>query len=91
VAVIWRIANWPNCPGLTAYTTKRTMNENLSNQIQLFKSVFKGREDVFAIRLQPTNKTIVMEVIDIIQLRDKKYIGHWGNLDLHSLITQLTA
>ncbi len=26
------------------------MNELLSNQIQLFKSVFKGREDVFAIR-----------------------------------------
>jgi len=26
------------------------MNENSSNQIQLFKSVFKGREDVFAIR-----------------------------------------
>ena len=41
--------------------------------------------------MQPTNKTVVMEVIDIIQLRDKKYIGHWGILDLHSLITQLTA
>ena len=26
------------------------MNENLFNQIQLFKSVFKGREDVFAVR-----------------------------------------
>ena len=26
------------------------MDENLSNQIQLFKSVFKGREDVFAVR-----------------------------------------
>src|SRR5665647_2587672 len=26
------------------------MNEHLSNQIQLFKYVFKGREDVFAVR-----------------------------------------
>ncbi len=28
---------------------------------------------------------------DIIQLCDKKYIGHWGILDLHSLMAQLTA
>ena len=26
------------------------MDENFPNQIQLFKSVFKGREDVFAVR-----------------------------------------
>ena len=40
--------------------------------------------------VQPTNKSVVMEVIDIIQLRDGKYIGHWGILDLHSLMAQLT-
>lgn len=33
------------------------MNESLSNQIQLFKSVFKGREDVFAIRWEKGNKS----------------------------------
>lgn len=33
------------------------MNEPLSNQIQLFKSVFKGREDVFAIRWEKGNKS----------------------------------
>ncbi len=33
------------------------MNESLSNQIQLFKSVFKGREDVFAIRWEKRNKS----------------------------------
>lgn len=33
------------------------MDENLSNQIQLFKSVFKGREDVFAIRWEKGNKS----------------------------------
>ena len=32
------------------------MNELLSNQIQLFKSVFKGREDVFAIRWEKGSK-----------------------------------
>jgi predicted ester cyclase len=38
-----------------------------------------------------TNKTVVMEVIDIIQLRYGKYIGHWGILDIHSLMTQITS
>ncbi len=33
------------------------MNEALSNQIQLFKTVFKGREDVFAIRWEKGNKS----------------------------------
>ncbi|MBK9732622.1 MAG: DEAD/DEAH box helicase family protein [Chitinophagaceae bacterium] len=33
------------------------MNESLSNQIQIFKSVFKGREDVFAIRWEKGNKS----------------------------------
>ena len=33
------------------------MNDSLSKQIQLFKSVFKGREDVFAIRWEKGNKS----------------------------------
>ena len=33
------------------------MNEPLSNQIQLFKSVFKGREDVFAVLWEKGNKS----------------------------------
>lgn len=32
------------------------MNDSLLPQIQLFKSVFKGREDVFAIRWEKDNK-----------------------------------
>ena len=33
------------------------MNENLSQQIQLFKSIFKGREDVFAVRWENGKKS----------------------------------
>lgn len=33
------------------------MNENLSNQVQIFKSLFKGREDVFAVRWEKLNKS----------------------------------
>ncbi|MBK9736443.1 MAG: ester cyclase [Saprospiraceae bacterium] len=43
--------------------------------------------DFFGIN--PTNKKVMMEVIDIIELRNGKYIGHWGLLDLHGLMTQL--
>ena len=33
------------------------MDENFPNQIQLFKSVFKGREDVFAVRWEKETKS----------------------------------
>ncbi len=33
------------------------MNDSLQNQIQLFKSVFKGRDDVFAIRWEKADKS----------------------------------
>lgn len=52
-----------------------------------FYATHKG--DFFGI--PPTHKSVVMEVIDIIQLRDGKYIGHWGILDLHGLTAQLTS
>ena len=32
------------------------MNEQLFQQIQLFKSVFKGREDVFAVQWEKIRK-----------------------------------
>lgn len=33
------------------------MNDSLQNQIQLFRSVFKGRDDVFAIRWEKVDKS----------------------------------
>src|SRR4029077_9887733 len=41
--------------------------------------------------VQPTGKIVIMEIIDIIQLREGKYIGHWGILDLYGLMAQLTS
>lgn len=41
--------------------------------------------------ISPTNKRVVMEVIDMIQLREGKYISHWGILDLHGLMAQLSS
>ncbi len=33
------------------------MNDLSSNQIELFKSVFQGRDDVFAVRWEKANKS----------------------------------
>jgi len=52
-----------------------------------FHATHKG--EFFGVK--PTNKNVVMDVIDIIQLRDGKYIAHWGILDMHSLMTQITS
>lgn len=38
-----------------------------------------------------TNKPVVMDVIDIITLRDGKFIEHWGILDMQSVMAQITA
>ena len=35
----------------------KNMNERLSNQVYIFNSVFKGREDVFAVRWEKENKS----------------------------------
>ena len=41
--------------------------------------------------IQPTGKKVLMDVIDIIQLRDGKFIAHWGILDIHSLLAQISS
>ncbi|MEP7255894.1 MAG: ester cyclase [Ferruginibacter sp.] len=38
-----------------------------------------------------SNKKVTMEVIDIIRLRDGKYVEHWGILDMQGLMGQITA
>ena len=39
-------------------------------------------------RMAPANP---MEVIDIIKLRDGKFIEHWGILDMQSVMAQITG
>jgi superfamily II DNA or RNA helicase len=47
----------PNWLGIARLQGEKVMNDSLQNQILLFKSVFKGREDVFAIRWEKTDKS----------------------------------
>lgn len=36
-----------------------------------------------------TNKKVVMDVIDILRLRDNRLVEHWGVLDFQSVMAQL--
>ncbi|MBC7884689.1 MAG: ester cyclase, partial [Saprospiraceae bacterium] len=44
--------------------------------------------DFFGVK--PSGKKVVMEVIDIIQLKDGRYIAHWGILDMFSVMSQIS-
>ena len=37
-----------------------------------------------------SNKKVVMDVIDIIRLKDGKFVEHWGILDMHGLMMQIS-
>jgi predicted ester cyclase len=41
--------------------------------------------------IPPSNKKVVIHVIDIIRLRDGKYVEHWGAHNLGEIITQLSS
>ena len=58
------------------------------NRVTTRKSFYATHQGEF-FGVKPTKKNVIMEVIDIIELRDGKYIGHWGILDLHGLLAQL--
>ena len=60
------------------------------NKVTTRKSFHATHKGEF-LGVPPTGKTVVMEVIDIIELRDGKFVGHWGILDMQSLMAQLTA
>lgn len=52
-----------------------------------FHATHKG--DFFGV--PASNKNIVMEVIDIIRLRDGKFVEHWNVLDWQSVMAQITS
>jgi predicted ester cyclase len=38
-----------------------------------------------------TNKEVVIDVLDIIRLRDGKFLEHWGIMDTQGLMAQITS
>lgn len=50
-----------------------------------FHATHKGQ----FLGVPPTNKSVTMEVIDIIRLRSGKFVEHWGILDMQSVMSQI--
>ena len=77
----------PAFPDLTVEIHDMIAEGNMVTTRKSFHASHNG--EFFGVH--PTEKRVVMEVIDIIELRDGKYIGHWGILDFHGLMAQLMA
>lgn len=39
----------------------------------------------------PSNKAVVLKVIDIIRLKDGKYVEHWASSNLHEILSEISA
>jgi len=39
----------------------------------------------------PSNKPVVIKVIDIIQLRNGQYVEHWAASNLHEVLTEIST
>jgi predicted ester cyclase len=52
-----------------------------------FHATHKG--DFFGV--PASNKSVVMDVIDIVRLKDGKFVEHWGILDMNSVMAQIAG
>ena len=77
----------PAFPDLKVVIHDQVAQDDKVTTRKSFYATHKG--DFFGV--PATNKSVVMEVIDIIRLRDGKFVEHWGILDTQGLMTQITA
>ena len=71
-------------------------------QVEIFDQVAEGdkvvsRKTFYATHLgnfmgvAPTGKKVEINVIDIIRLKDGKYVDHWGMSNIESVVAALSA
>lgn len=77
----------PAFPDLKVVIHDMVAEEDRVTTRKSFHATHKG--DFFGV--PATQKDVVMDVIDIIRLRDGKYVEHWGILDTQGLMAQITA
>jgi steroid delta-isomerase-like uncharacterized protein len=75
----------PAFPDLSVEIHDMTAEGDKVTTRKSFHATHKGE----FLGIRATNKSVVMDVIDIIQLRDGQFIAHWGILDMQGLIAQL--
>jgi len=77
----------PAFPDLKVVIHDQVAEGNKVTTRKSFHATHKG--EFFGI--PATGKTVVMDVMDMITLRDGKFIEHWGIMDMNNVMAQLTA
>ncbi|MGN6094145.1 MAG: ester cyclase [Luteibacter jiangsuensis] len=53
------------------------------------RKTISGRHTGALLGVEPTGKLVTIEVIDIVRVRDGRYVEHWGINTLSSVLAQL--
>lgn len=53
------------------------------------RKTISGRHIGTLLGVEPTGKLVAIEVIDIVRVRDGRYVEHWGINNLSSVLAQL--
>jgi predicted ester cyclase len=77
----------PAFPELKVDIQRQVAENDIVTTHKIFHTVHKG--DFMGI--PATGKNVSMEVIDIIRLKDGKFVEHWNVLDWQQVINQLTV
>ena len=77
----------PAFPELKVEIQRQVAENDMVTTHKIFHSIHKG--DFMGI--PATGKKVTMEVIDIIRLKDGKFVEHWNVLDWQNVIGQLTS
>lgn len=77
----------PSFPDLTVEIYDQVAEGDKVTTRKAFHATHSG--DFFGI--PATGKKVVMDVIDIIRLRNGKFVEHWNVLDWHSVMSQITG
>lgn len=77
----------PAFPDLKVQIQRQVAENDIVTTHKIFHTTHKG--DFMGI--PATGKNVTMEVMDIIRLKDGKFVEHWNVLDWQHVIGQLTS
>lgn len=77
----------PAFPEIKVEIQRQVAENDIVTTHKIFHAVHKG--DFMGI--PATGKKISMEIIDIIRLKNGKFVEHWNVLDWQNVISQLTS
>ncbi|GHN01625.1 hypothetical protein WSM22_31140 [Cytophagales bacterium WSM2-2] len=93
----------PNGPDSMLYFLQNILRKGFPDmKVEILDQVGEGdrvttRKAIYATHsgefmgIPASNKKVVIHVIDIVRLRDGKYVEHWGMSNLADIVTQISA